>query len=176
MAMAQPLPDRDANARPGTAGATAKEFVPHPAVEPVINVLKATVDAGHFDACVQFRELEPGRLGLVGYSDGASYALSVGLSNPELFRGVMGWAAGFVAIENEAAAAGVPRPAVLVEYGTHDELFPFEQVALPMREQLEGFGCAVTFRVDQGGRHWPSGEFQQEALDWFFSEPWQPRS
>jgi predicted esterase len=116
------------------------------------------------------------RLGLLGYSDGASYALSVGLSNPELFRAVMAWAAGFVAIENEAAAPGIPRPAVLIEYGTHDELFPFEQVAVPMRQQLEAFGCAVTFRVDQGGRHWPSGQFQDEALDWFFSEPWQPRS
>ena len=116
------------------------------------------------------------RLALLGYSDGASYALSVGLSNPELFRAVMAWAAGFVAIENEAAAPGTPRPAVLIEYGTHDELFPFEQVAVPMREQLEAFGCAVTFRIDQGGRHWPSGQFQDEALDWFFSEPWQPRS
>jgi len=116
------------------------------------------------------------RLGLLGYSDGASYALSVGLSNPELFRAVMAWAAGFVAIENEAAAQDTRRPAVLIEYGTHDELFPFEQVAVPMREQLEAFGCAVTFRVDQGGRHWPSGQFQDEALDWFFSEPWQPRS
>ena len=57
-----------------------------------------------------------------------------------------------------------------------NELFPFEQVALPMRTQLEAFGCAVTFRVDEGGRHWPSGEFQDAALDWFFSEPWQPRS
>jgi predicted esterase len=116
------------------------------------------------------------RLGLLGYSDGASYALSVGLSNPELFRAVMAWAAGFVAIEHEAAAQDTRRPAVLIEYGTHDELFPFEQVAVPMREQLEAFGCTVTFRVDQGGRHWPSGEFQDEALDWFFSEPWQLRS
>jgi predicted esterase len=116
------------------------------------------------------------RLGLLGYSDGASYALSLALSNPELFRAVMAWAAGFVVIEEEAAAPGTPRPAVLVEYGTHDELFPFEQVALPMRTQLEAFGCAVTFRVDEGGRHWPSGEFQDAALDWFFSEPWQPRS
>ena len=116
------------------------------------------------------------RQALIGYSDGASYALSVGLSNPQLFRALMGWAAGFVAIENEAAAPEVRRPAVLVEYGTHDELFPFEQVAVPMREQLEAFGCAVTFRVDEGGRHWPSGTFQDEALDWFFSEPWQPRS
>jgi phospholipase/carboxylesterase len=116
------------------------------------------------------------RLALIGYSDGASYALSVGLSNPQLFRAVMGWAAGFVAIENDAAAPEVPRPAVLIEYGTHDELFPFEQVAVPMRQQLEAHGCAVTFRVDEGGRHWPSGQFQDEALDWFFSEPWQPRS
>jgi len=28
-------------------------------------------------------------------------------------------------------------------------------------------GYSVTFRVDQGGRHWPSGDFQPEALDWF---------
>jgi phospholipase/carboxylesterase len=116
------------------------------------------------------------RNALVGYSDGASYGLSVGLSNPELFRAVMAWAAGFVAIENEAASSDTPRPAVLVEYGTHDELFPFEQVALPMKEQLEAFGCSVEFRVDEGGRHWPSSTFQEEALDWFFSEPWQPRS
>ena len=120
--------------------------------------------------------VDAGRLGLLGYSDGASYALSVGLSNPDLFCSVMAWAAGFVAIENEAAAPGTKRPAVLIEYGTHDELFPFEQVAVPMREQLEAFGCAVTFRVDEGGRHWPSGKFQGEALDWFFSESWQPRS
>jgi predicted esterase len=120
--------------------------------------------------------VDAARVGLVGYSDGASYALSLGLSNPQLFRAVMGWAAGFVVIDEDAAAPGTPRPAVLLEYGTHDELFPFEQVAVPMREQLEAFGCRVTFRVDQGGRHWPSGQFQDEALDWFFSEPWQPRS
>jgi len=120
--------------------------------------------------------IDPGRIGLIGYSDGASYALSVGLSNPFLFRAVMGWAAGFVVIDQDAAEPGTPRPAVLLEYGTHDEIFPFEQVAVPMRTQLEAFGCPVTFRVDEGGRHWPSGEFQGEALDWFFSEPWQPRS
>ena len=120
--------------------------------------------------------IDSDRQALVGYSDGASYALSVGLANPELFRALLCWAAGFVAISAETAAAGTPRPHVLLEYGTHDELFPFEQVAVPMRQQLEELGCAVHFRVDEGGRHWPSGEFQDEALDWFFSEPWQERS
>ena len=69
-----------------------------------------------------------------------------------------------------------PKPAVLLEYGTHDELFPFERVALPMRATLEGMGYSVEFRVDQGGRHWPSGTFHAEALDWFQSEPWRERS
>lgn len=154
-----------------TQGAAAAAGGGSPSPRPDLDFLEYA-----YDLIFRRYPVDTERLGLVGYSDGASYALSVGLSNPHLFRAVMGWAAGFVAIENEAAAPGVPRPAVLVEYGTHDELFPFEQVAVPMREQLEKFGCAVTFRVDEGGRHWPSGAFQDEALDWFFSEPWQPRS
>jgi poly(3-hydroxybutyrate) depolymerase len=116
------------------------------------------------------------RQGLVGYSDGASYGLSIGLSNPHVFRALAVWAAGFVALDDTAAAEGTPRPAVLVEYGTHDELFPFEKVALPMKQQLTALGCDLSFRVDEGGKHWPSGTFQSEALDWFFSEPWEPRS
>ena len=81
-----------------------------------------------------------------------------------------------------AAAGGptipedAPKPLVYLEYGTHDELFPFEQVAVPMRQTLEHGGYDVSFHVDQGGRHWPSSSFQDEALDWFFSEPWQSRS
>lgn len=120
--------------------------------------------------------IDPERQALVGYSDGASYALSLGLANPDLFQALLCWAAGYFATDSETAAAGTPRPQVLLEYGTHDELFPFEQVALPMRAQLEALGCDVHFRVDEGGRHWPSGQFQDEALDWFFSEPWRRRS
>ncbi len=65
---------------------------------------------------------------------------------------------------------------MLLEYGTHDQVFPFERIALPMRKQLEGRGYPLEFRVDEGGKHWPPTDFQHEALDWFFSEPWQPRT
>lgn len=125
--------------------------------------------------------VDAGRQALLGYSDGASYALSVGLSNPHLFRAVMGWAAGFLALDarrhaGAEGAADARRPAVLLEYGTHDELFPYERVALPMRDQLVRMGYRVEFRTDQGGRHWPSGDFQPDALDWFQGDPWEPRS
>lgn len=111
------------------------------------------------------------RQALLGYSDGASYALSVGLSNPRLFSAVMGWAAGFRVIDPNAVLPSDPKPRVLLEYGTHDPVFPFERVAVPMREELERLGYAVEFRVDEGGKHWPSSDFQREALDWFLGPP-----
>ena len=80
----------------------------------------------------------------------------------------MGWAAGFVAFDFSGQEPDAPRPDLLLEYGTHDPVFPFEQIALPMRRHLEAAGYALEFRVDEGGRHWPSGDFQPEALDWFF--------
>ena len=120
--------------------------------------------------------VDAGRQALLGYSDGASYALSVGLSNPHLFRAVMGWAAGFIALDPTFNQDDARKPDVLLEYGTHDEIFPFERVAVPMRENLRKAGYTVEFRVDQGGKHWPSADFLPEALDWFFSEPWELRS
>jgi phospholipase/carboxylesterase len=111
--------------------------------------------------------VDPARQALLGYSDGASYALAVGLSNPRHFAAVMGWAAGFLAIDTANLAADDPKPRVLLEYGTEDPLFPFDRVALPMREALERLGYPVTFRADEGGIHWPSPGFQPAALDWF---------
>jgi poly(3-hydroxybutyrate) depolymerase len=129
-----------------------------------------------YDLIYRRYPVDAGRQALLGYSDGASYALSVGLSNPHLFRAVMGWAAGFIALDRTFNVDADPRPSVLLEYGTHDELFPFERVAVPMRDNLRKAGYTVEFRVDQGGRHWPSADFLPEALDWFFSEPWEKRS
>ena len=128
-----------------------------------------------YDLIYRRYPVDPDRQALLGYSDGASYALSVGLSNPRIFRAVMGWAAGFIALAPDFDPDAAPKPAVLLEYGTHDELFPFDRVALPMRENLRRAGYTVEFRVDQGGKHWPSADFLPEALDWFFSEPWAPR-
>jgi len=125
-----------------------------------------------FDLIYRRYPVDAFRQALLGYSDGASYALSIGLSNPSLFSALMAWAAGFAVVDAETQDedARQPRPRIYLEYGSHDPIFPFEQVALPMRKNLEKAGYDVTFSVDQGGRHWPSGDFQSEALDWFFGE------
>jgi phospholipase/carboxylesterase len=111
------------------------------------------------------------RQALIGYSDGASYALSIGLSNPRLFSAVMGWAAGFVVFDPTGVGADDPRPRILLEHGTHDPVFPFEQIAMRNCAILRRLGYEVELRVDEGGVHWPSRGFQPAALDWFFGPP-----
>lgn len=110
--------------------------------------------------------IDPGRQALVGYSDGASYGLALALSNPRLFSAVAAWAAGFVVMDTAAVSADDPKPRVLLEHGTRDPIFPFEEVAVRNRLILERLGCRVELRVDEGGVHWPSRGFQQAALDW----------
>lgn len=132
-----------------------------------------------YDLIYRRYPIDPLQQALIGYSDGASYALSVGLCNSGLFSALMVWAAGFLVVDPATAAefrqpeanaaAMAPKPRIYLEYGTHDELFSFEQVALPMRANLESAGFDVTFSVDEGGRHWPSGTFHSEALDWYFA-------
>lgn len=128
-----------------------------------------------YDLIYRRYPIDPLQQSLIGYSDGASYALSVGLSNAEMFSALMVWAAGFVVLDPPTTAAfradGLPasKPRIYLEYGTHDQLFDFQTVALPMRENLERSGFDVTFSVDEGGRHMPSGSFHTEVLDWYFA-------
>ncbi|MEE2674641.1 MAG: hypothetical protein VX466_12650 [Myxococcota bacterium] len=126
-----------------------------------------------YDLVYRRYPIDPLQQALIGYSDGASYALSVGLCNAAMYSALMVWAAGFLVLDPPTAERfreGVPepRPRIYLEYGTHDELFDFQTVALPMRDNLEKSGFDVTFSVDEGGRHWPSGSFQTEALDWYY--------
>ena len=127
-----------------------------------------------YDLIYRRYPIDPARQALLGYSDGASYGLSIGLSNPRIFRAVMGWSAGFIMVDPTFNADADPKPAIYLEHGTHDPVFPFQHVALPLRAALEKAGYDVTYSVDEGGKHWPSRDFQAEALDWFFSGPGAP--
>ncbi len=123
--------------------------------------------------------IDPLRQVLMGYSDGASYALSVGLCNSTMFSALIGWALGFVVLdpptaEQFAKSIPEPRPRIYLEHGTHDQLFDFHGVAIPNRDRLQQAGFDVTFSIDEGGRHWPSGSFHREALDWYFAGAGRP--
>src|SRR5215212_12215195 len=66
---------------------------------------------GHaFSSCA----VDPARVGVSGYSDGASYALAVGLANGDLFSHVIAFTPGFLAPTDQRGA-----PRVFVSHGTH---------------------------------------------------------
>lgn len=65
------------------------------------------------------RTIDPKHVGICGFSDGASYALSLGLTNGDLFSHVLAFSPGFA---RPASKHGSPH--VFIAHGTEDEILP----------------------------------------------------
>ncbi|HKG24509.1 MAG TPA: hypothetical protein VKB09_02625, partial [Thermomicrobiales bacterium] len=117
--------------------------------------------AAAFDRCA----IDPARMGIAGFSDGASYALSLGITNGDLFPAVMAFSPGF------AAPAGQEgRPRFFVSHGTQDEVLPIVYTSRQIVPQLELAGYDVLYR-EFDGPHTVPPEIAHEALDWFLNPP-----
>lgn len=110
-----------------------------------------------FDFCA----VDPARIALDGFSDGASYALSLGLANGDLFGHVLGFSPGFL-----MPAGQVGQPRVFVSHGTGDRVLPIERCGRVIRDQLRGAGYDLHYTEFEGGHTVPP-EVQQAALDWW---------
>ena len=66
--------------------------------------------------------LDARRLAITGFSDGASYALSLGLTNGDLFTHLIAFSPGFM-----APATRRGKPPVFVSHGTRDRVLPIER-------------------------------------------------
>ncbi|HMC43416.1 MAG TPA: PHB depolymerase family esterase [Acidimicrobiales bacterium] len=101
------------------------------------------------------------RLALGGVSDGASYALSVGLSNGDVFAAVMAFSPGFLAVPRS-----VGRPKVFVSHGTADPILPIDLCSRDFVPALREAGYEVTFREFDGGHGLPP-PVADEAMRWW---------
>lgn len=108
--------------------------------------------------------IDPHYLALDGFSDGASYALSLGLGNGDLFSHLLGFSPGFL-----APAAQVGQPRIFVSHGTADPVLPIDRCGRVIREQLEGAGYDLHYMEFEGGHTVPP-EVQQVALAWWLDE------
>ena len=106
-------------------------------------------------------KVDPARLALAGYSDGASYALSLGLANGDLFSHVLAFSPGFLA---PAGQTGSPR--VFVSHGTRDGWLPIDRCSRRIVPQLEHAGYEVRYR-EFGGGHVVPPAIAREAATWF---------
>ncbi len=106
--------------------------------------------------------VDPARVCLGGFSDGASYALSLGLSNGDLFNNLIAFSPGFV--DAQEPITGKPR--VWISHGTADGILPVRLSRDIIVPGLKDDGYDITYKEFAGGHEVPSA-VSQEALDWF---------
>lgn len=104
--------------------------------------------------------VRPDRLVVSGFSDGASYALGVGLANGDLVTHVVAFAPGFV-----PSAPAVGRPAVLITHGTDDPVLPIGRTSRVIVPRLEEQGYDVRYEEFPGGHEVPA-DLAAEAVEW----------
>lgn len=100
------------------------------------------------------------RVALGGFSDGASYALSLGLANPQLFTHLIAFSPGFV-----RAGTSSECPRVYVSHGTEDTVLPIERCGRRVVATLRAIGCSVDYREFHGGHSAPS-DIVSDAVRW----------
>jgi phospholipase/carboxylesterase len=109
--------------------------------------------------------VDPSRIALGGFSDGASYALSLGLANGARFKALLAFAPGFA---ESPARRGKPR--VYIAHGTSDEVLPIAISGRAIWGDLQTDGYDVTYR-EFAGRHRIYLAIVTEALNWFAGLP-----
>ena len=112
-----------------------------------------------FERCA----VDPTRLALEGFSDGASYALSLGLTNGDLFTHVVAFSPGFL-----APAAQRGHPALFVAHGVKDTVLRIDPCSRRIVPRLEHAGYPVRYH-EFDGPHTVPEDIAREALAWFSS-------
>lgn len=119
-------------------------------------------DARRLDAALAaaFRRAPIGRVGLLGLSHGASYALSIGLANPTLFPTIAALSPGVLLIP--AGASG--RQKIFLAHGRRDEVQPYRRTACAMAPKLKALGDDVRFMERPGGHGMDEAELHAALL------------
>lgn len=109
----------------------------------------------------ELRAIDPARVAMAGFSDGASASLSLGLGNGDLFAAVFGFSPGFVVDLDRFG-----KPPVFISHGTLDNVLPIDECSRRIVPQLRQEGYQVTFREFEG-KHTLPPEIASEAMRWF---------
>lgn len=135
------------NSRDTTWDAITGNFGPD--IEFINRALERTFEAAPID---------PARVSIGGFSDGASYAISLGLINGDFFNKVAAFSPGFVI---DGVKTGNPR--FFISHGTHDRILPVDRCGRRIAGGLKASGYEVTYRQFDGGHEIPA-EIAREAL------------
>ncbi len=103
--------------------------------------------------------IDPARVAIGGFSDGASYALSLGAANGGLFTHILACSPGFMAPPREEG-----RPRIFIAHGLRDRILPVGN-ARAIAKRLKKKRYDVTWR-EFDGPHTVPRDIAREALGW----------
>jgi len=109
-----------------------------------------------FERCA----IDPARVVIEGFSDGASYALSLGITNGDLFSRVIAFSPCIL-----APAAEVGRPRIFISHGTADRILPIDSCGRRLADRLATAGYIVDFHEFVGPHRVPP-DIAKAALEW----------
>lgn len=141
----------------------------------LLDVFEQTAPAGGFGPDVvaldrvlarvfQHVSIDPTRIAIAGFSDGATYALALGVANGDLFSRVMALTPGFIPHVEPAGT-----PGVFVAHGREDRVFPIDRCGRRIATLMRDRGYDVTFREFDGGHEIAEG-VAREALAWAIAD------
>lgn len=113
------------------------------------------------DAVVDRVDADTGRLAIGGVSDGASYALSIGLTNGDVLPTVLAFSPGFL-----VAPYPTGKPRVFVSHGRTDPILPIDACSGAFVPSMREAGYDVNFREFDGGHTVPP-PVSDEAVRWW---------
>ena len=105
--------------------------------------------------------IDPARIALGGFSDGASYALSLGITNGDLFSALIAFSPGFIM---PARRKGTPK--IFVAHGTQDQILPIDQASRTIVPELKEAGFDVHYEEFEGP-HTVTVKELTTAMRWF---------
>jgi phospholipase/carboxylesterase len=109
-----------------------------------------------FEQCA----VDPSRVLIEGFSDGASYALSLGLTNGDLFSRIIAFSACIL-----APAANVGHPRIFISHGTDDRILPIDNCGRRLAARLSAAGYDVDFEQFTGPHTVPP-DIARAAMEW----------
>ncbi len=121
----------------------------------------AAIDA----ALVQIYEryaIDPARRVISGFSDGASYSLSLGLANGDIFTHIMAFSPGFA---DPWGLVGDPQ--VFMSHGTEDKTLPIDEASRSIVSILQQVGYPVYY-VEFEGPHSVPEPVLRSGYNWLF--------
>ncbi len=92
-------------------------------------------------------EVDRERVAVGGFSDGGTYALSLGVGNGQLFRAIIAFSPGYTAATRLSG-----RPRVFISHGRSDSVLPIDRTSRRIVPLLRGLGLDVRY-VEFDGDH-----------------------